>query len=34
MFEVTDTAKTELDKVFSSEKAADRQLVLYFQGFG
>jgi len=34
MFEITDTAKTELNKVFQSERAADKQLVVYFQGFG
>lgn len=34
MFVVTDIAKGELEKVFQSEKAQDKQLVLHFQGYG
>ena len=34
MFEVTDNAKNALNEVFQSETAKDKQLVIYFQGYG
>ena len=34
MLEVTDIAKEELTKVLTSENAKDRQLVIYFRGYG
>lgn len=34
MLVVTDTAKTELEKVLASDMAKDKQLVLFYQGAG
>ena len=34
MFEVTDKAKNELTKLFESESAKGKNLIIYFQGFG
>lgn len=34
MLKVTDTAKTELEKVLASEMAKDKWLVLFYQGAG
>ena len=34
MFEVTDSARDELVKVFDNEQAKNKELVLYFQGYG
>lgn len=34
MLEVTDIARDNLLKVLDSETAQDKQLIIYFQGFG
>ncbi len=34
MLKVSNTAKTELDKVLASDMAKDRQLILFYQGAG
>lgn len=34
MLKVTDTAKTELEKVLASDMAKDKWLVLFYQGAG
>ncbi len=34
MLEVTDIAKEELSKVLNSESAKDKQLIIYFRGYG
>ena len=34
MLEVTNNARNELNKLLLSEDAKDKQLVIYFQGFG
>ena len=34
MIEVTDNAKDELVKLLETEQAINKQIVIYFQGFG
>ena len=34
MIEVTDSAKVELTKLLETEQALNKQIVIYFQGFG
>jgi hypothetical protein len=34
MFEVTDTASTELTKIFAAPEHKDKNLILMFQGAG
>ncbi len=34
MLTVTDNAKTELGKLLGATTAKDKQLVIYFQGYG
>ncbi len=34
MFEITDKARNELTKMFESESAKSKNLIIYFQGFG
>ncbi len=34
MFDITDTARDNLSKLFKSESAKDKELVVYFQGHG
>lgn len=34
MFQVTDTASTELSKTLTSPEHKDKKLILYFQGAG
>lgn len=34
MLEVTDIAKEELTKVLTSETAKDKELVIFFRGYG
>lgn len=33
-FEVTDIARDELTKVLNGQAAKDKQLILYFRGYG
>lgn len=34
MLEITDNARDNLSQLFQSETAKDKNLVIYFQGFG
>ena len=34
MLNITDNARDNLNELFQSETAKDKQLIIYFQGFG